>query len=145
SIIFLRTGIRGQLSAIAALLAGYWLLMMLVPVPGHGAGTLEKEGNLAQYMDDFVLNGPIIGTHVWKSAKTWDPEGIISTLPAIASCLFGIMTGHLLRSKLTPEVKTAWMFVAGNLLMFAGLVMDIWLPINKNLWTSSYSVFMAGV
>ena len=55
------------------------------------------------------------------------------------------MTGHLLRSKQTPETKTAWLFVGGNLLLFAGVVMDVWLPINKKLWTSSYSVFMAGM
>src|SRR6266481_1321882 len=145
SMVFLFTGLRGQLLAIAALLAGYWLLMMVVPVPGYGLGTLDKDGNVSQYLDNLFLNGPTIGTHVWKSAKTWDPEGLLSTLPAIASCLLGIMTGHLLRSKPAPEVKTAWLFVAGNLLLFAGLLMDAWLPINKNLWTSSYSVFMAGL
>jgi predicted acyltransferase len=63
----------------------------------------------------------------------------------VATCLFGIMTGHVLRSKQTPETKTAWLFVGGNLLLFAGVVMDGWLPINKKLWTSSYSVFMAGM
>jgi len=145
SIILLRTGIRGQVIAIASLLAGYWLLMMCVPVPGYGAGILEKEGNFAQYIDNLVLNGPRIGTHVWKSARTWDPEGIISTIPAIATCLFGVMTGHLLRSSQTPAAKTAWLLVAGNLLLLAGLVMDVWLPINKSLWTSSYAVFMAGM
>jgi predicted acyltransferase len=66
-------------------------------------------------------------------------------VPAIATCLFGVMTGHLLRSKLTPEKRTAWLCVGGNLLLLAGVVMDIWLPINKKLWTSSYAVFMAGM
>jgi predicted acyltransferase len=83
--------------------------------------------------------------HVWKGGKTWDPEGIFSTVPAIATCLFGILTGHMLRSKQTPETRTAWLFVVGNLLLFAGAVMDFWLPINKKIWTSSYSVFMAGM
>jgi len=145
TIIFLRTGVRGQLACIAALLSGYWLLMMLAPVPGYGTGVLDKEGNFAQYVDNLALNGPVIGTHVWKSSRTWDPEGIVSTLPAIASCLFGIMTGHLLRSNLTSEAKTGWIFVGGNLLLVTGLILDIWLPINKSLWTSSYAVFMAGM
>ena len=163
SIILLRTGIRGQLIALVSLLAGYWVLMMCVPVSGH-TGSLEMEGNLAQYIDNLVLNGPVIGTHVWKGGKTWDPEGIFSTIPAIATCLFGVMTGHLLRGglsgdtlkgghqtgnlkggHLTPEAKTAWLFVGGNLLLLAGVVMDVWLPINKKLWTSSYAVFMAGM
>jgi predicted acyltransferase len=145
SAIFLRSGIRGQVIAIASLLLGYWLLMAWVPVPGHGAASFEKEGNFSQYLDNLVLNGPVIGTHVWKTAKTWDPEGLFSTIPAIASCLFGIMAGHLLRSNQSSETKTAWLFVGGNVLLLTGAVMDHWLPINKSLWTSSYSVFMAGM
>ena len=112
---------------------------------GCGAGGLEQHGNFSEYIDNLVLNGKVIGTHVWRGGKTWDPEGIFSTVPAIATCLFGVMTGHLLRSKLTPEQRTAWLCVGGNLLLFAGVIMDIWLPINKKLWTSSYSVFMAGM
>ena len=144
-LIFLRTRIRGQALWIAGLLAGYWLLMIAGPLFGFGTGGLEPHGNFSEYLDNAVLNGPVIGTHVWKGGKTWDPEGIFSTLPAVATCLFGIMTGHLLRSKQTPETKTAWLFVGGNLLLFLGAVMDCWLPINKKLWTSSYSVFMAGM
>jgi len=60
------------------LLSGYWLLMMLAPVPGYGTGVLDKEGNFAQYVDNLALNGPVIGTHVWKSSRTWDPEGIVA-------------------------------------------------------------------
>jgi len=76
----------------------------------------EKGDNFATYVDNLLLNGPIIGTHVWKTAKTWDPEGIVSTIPAIATCLFGILTGHLLRSRHRAEEKTAWLMVAGALL-----------------------------
>ncbi len=143
--IYLVTSIRGQAIATAALLAFYWVLMMLVPVPGWGPGVLDQEGNFSQFIDDLILNGPTIGTHVWKTARVWDPEGIVSTIPAIATCLFGILTGQLLRSRLNPESKTVWMFVAGSLLLFAGSIMNWWLPINKNLWTSSYAVFMAGM
>ena len=132
--------VRGILIAVVMLLAGYWLLMTLVPVPGCGAGSLEKDCNLAKYVDNLVLAG-----HMWSGTKTWDPEGLVSTIPAIASMLFGVLTGHLLRLNRTPAEKTVWLFVTGNLLLFAGQVMNVWLPINKNLWTSSYSVFMAGL
>jgi len=120
------------------------------PVNVHGqtryiSGVFEKGDNFSAYVDDLILNGPVIGTHVWKTAKTWDPEGLVSTIPAIATCLFGILTGHLLRSRRRAEEKTAWLMVAGALLMWLGQIMNLWLPINKNLWTSSYSVFMAGL
>ena len=138
--IYLVSGIRGQILWTGGLLLVYWLLMKLYPVPGYGAGILEKEGNFARYIDSLLLSG-----HMWAQSKTWDPEGIVSTLPAIATTLFGVLTGHVLRARKSAEEKTAWMFVMGNALMFAGAVMSLWLPINKNLWTSSYSVFMAGL
>ncbi len=139
STIFLCTKLRGQIAWLVGLLVGYWLLMKLAPVPGYGAGILTKEGNFSAYVDGIVL-----GKHTW-GGKPWDPEGVVSTIPAIATCLFGILTGQLLQMKRSVEQKTVWLFVAGNLLMFAGAIMNIWLPINKNLWTSSYSVFMAGL
>jgi len=138
--IYLTTTIRGQIQWTGGLLVLYWLLMRLYPVPGYGPGVLEKDGNFAQYIDSLLLSG-----HMWASSKTWDPEGIVSTLPAIATTLFGILTGHILRARKTPAEKTAWMFVMGNALLFYGALMSLWLPINKNLWTSSYSVFMAGL
>jgi len=138
--IFLFTRVRGQIAWTAGLLIVYCALMKLAPVPGFGAGVFEKEGNFAQYIDQLVLSG-----HMWASSKTWDPEGLVSTLPAIATLLFGILTGHLLRSRLNPESKTAWLLVMGNLLIGAGLIWAWWLPINKSLWTSSYSLLMAGM
>ena len=144
-LIFLGAGIRGQLIWMGGLLIGYWVLMIVGPLLGCGTGGLEVHGNFAEYIDNLVLNGKVIGIHVWSGGKTWDPEGVFSTVPAIATCLFGVMTGHVLRSKQPPETRTAWLFVGGNLLLFAGVVMDVWLPINKKLWTSSYSVFMAGM
>jgi predicted acyltransferase len=139
-VIFLFTRIRGQIAWAAGLLIVYCALMKLAPVPGFGAGILEKEGNFEQYIDQLVLSG-----HMYAASKTWDPEGIVSTLPAIATILFGILTGHLLRLRLSPESKTAWLMVMGNCLMGAGLIWAWWLPINKPLWTSSYSLFMAGM
>lgn len=137
--IFLCCKLRGQLIWLLSLLTGYWLLMKLAPVPGHSAGELTKEGNFSAYIDGIVL-----GKHTWHGLP-WDPEGIVSTVPAIASCLFGILTGQLLLIKRSVEQKAGWLFVTGNFLMLAGAIMNIWLPINKNLWTSSYSVFMAGL
>lgn len=142
SAIYLRTSIKGQIIWTSALLVVYWLLVMLVPVPGYGAGVLEAKGSLAWFVDSTVLAG-----HTWRGAPVpgFDPEGIVSTIPAIATTLFGILAGHMLRMKKEPAEKTVWMFVVANGLLFAGLVMDNWLPINKNLWTSTYSVFMAGM
>lgn len=140
SAIFLTNQLRGILLWIAGLLTVYWLLMTLVPVPGCGAGVLTKECNFAGWIDSLTLQG-----HMWSQTKTWDPEGLISTLPSIATTLFGITCGLLLRTALSMAEKTAWMFTAGCSLMFSGAVMNIWMPINKSLWTSSFSVFMAGV
>jgi predicted acyltransferase len=110
-------------------------------VPGYGAGVVEPTGNLAWFIDSNLLAG-----HTWRGAPVpgFDPEGIFSTIPAIGTALMGVLTGHLLRSRLTGEEKTAWMFVAGNFLLLAGAILDMWFPINKALWTSSYVIFMAG-
>jgi predicted acyltransferase len=141
SSIVLYSGVRAQVWWIVGLLASYWLLIKLIPVPGFGAGFLEPTGNLAWYIDSNLLAG-----HTWSGAPVpgFDPEGILSTLPAIATTLFGVLTGHWLRTEHSKEEKTAWMFVVGVLMLFLGTILDMWLPINKNLWTSSYSIFMAG-
>lgn len=141
-LLFLKTNLRQQLWITGALLAVYWLAVKLIPVPGYGAGVLEPTGNLCWYIDSTLLAG-----HTWSGAPVpgFDPEGIFSTIPAIATTFFGALTGHLLRSEKSQEEKTARLFVYGSLLLFAGSIMDYFLPINKNLWTSSYSVFMAGL
>ena len=139
-LIFLYADVRGQIAAIICLLTGYWLLMAFAPVPGWGHGLLDEHGNFAEFVDSRVL-----GHHMWKETKTYDPEGVISTIPAIATVLFGILAGHLLRSRQSPAEKTSWLFVGGNVLLLAGLIMNCWLPINKKLWTSTYAVFMAGM
>jgi len=140
SVIYMTTGLRGQLIWIVSLLAGYWIVMKLVPVPGYGAGDLAVDHNLANYIDRIVL-----GRHNYAGTKTWDPEGIVSTIPAIATTLFGIMAGHILRMRRELSERTTWLFVIGNILIALGLIADILLPINKKLWTSSFSVFMAGL
>lgn len=138
-IIYLTTRLRGQIIATVALLTGYWVFMTSVPVPGYGAGVLTPEGSLEAYVDSALLSG-----HTYRGA-VWDPEGTVSTLPAIATVLFGILTGHWLRAAKTPQMRTAGLLAGGAVGVALGQCMDIWLPINKNIWTSSYSVFTAGM
>ncbi|HEV2736120.1 MAG TPA: heparan-alpha-glucosaminide N-acetyltransferase domain-containing protein, partial [Longimicrobiaceae bacterium] len=141
SAVVLFTGPRAQAAAAALLLLGYWAAMKLVPVPGHGVGSLEPDSNLAAYVDRAVL-----GTaHLWKSSRTWDPEGLLSTLPAVATVLLGTFAGRWLRSDRSPGRKTAGMLAGGAAGVLLGLAWDQAFPINKNLWTSSYVVFTAGM
>ena len=140
SVITLKFNVKGQAIWAGILLAVYWVLMELVPVPGIGAGVLEKGKDLGSYIDRLVLGG-----HLWGMSKTWDPEGLLSTIPAISTTLFGVLTGQWLISKRSPLGKTVGMFFMGTLALFVGLVMNIWFPINKALWTSSYSVFTVGM
>ena len=123
------------------LLAVYWLLVKRVPVPGYGPGVLEPTGNLLWYIDSTVF-----GPHTWiyAPAQGFDPEGILSTLPSIATTLMGILAGYWLRSERSGGTKTLWMLMVGGGMLLAGLVMNQWLPINKNMWTSSFAVFMGG-
>jgi len=125
-----------------SLLALYWILVKTVYVPGFGVGVWTPRGNLAWFIDSHLLRG-----HTWSGAPApgFDPEGILSTIPAVATTLFGVFTGLFLRTDRSKEEKVAWMFVIGNVFLLLGLIMDNWLPINKNMWTSSYSVFMAGL
>ena len=131
---------RAQIVWCVALLGVYWALMAFVPVPGFGAGRLDVEGNLAHYVDWNVL-----GAHNYRGTKTWDPEGIVSTLPAIATALMGALCGRLLLWEKPLATRLTRMFGLGVLLIIAGEICDIWLPINKKLWTSSFALFMAGL
>ncbi len=138
--IYLCGSLRTQLIWLIGLLTAYWLLMTLVPVPGFGPGRLDVEGNLAHYIDRIVL-----GAHNYHSTKTWDPEGLMSTLPAIATALLGVMAGHLIRAQRQLTERVTWMFFTGNALIALGMICNMWLPINKKLWTSSFSLFMGGL
>lgn len=120
------------------LLAGYWAVMKLVPVPGYGAGILEYEGNLCSYIDTKLLAG-----HLYK--PTFDPEGILSTFPAIATALLGTLTGDWLRSKRTHLIKLTGLCSMGAVLTVLGLLLHPLFPINKQLWTSTYVIFTAGI
>ena len=140
SIIFLTTRVRAQVIIIVALLLGYWLLVKFVPAPGFTAGDLTKEGSLPSFIDRIVF-----GKHVWAQAKVYDPEGLLSTIPALGTTLIGVLTGHWLRAKKSGYEKVAGMFVAGSICVAAGWAWNAFFPINKALWTSSYVLFTGGL
>lgn len=140
SIIFLNTRVRTQIAIALGLLIFYCLIMKLVPAPGFAAGDLSKEGSLASYVDRVVF-----GKHVWAPAKVYDPEGLLSTVPAIATTLIGVLTGTWLRTEKTRYEKAAGMFVVGAVCVAVGWAWNSFFVINKALWTSSYVLFTGGL
>lgn len=142
TLIYLKTERKTWLWIFGGLLVFYWLAMTLIPVPGVGYANLEAETNLGAWIDRTILTEP----HLWKSAKTWDPEGLFSTIPAFATGIFGILTGTWLKRKDIDEAtRVSWMFAFGVLAIIAGLVWDLFFPINKQLWTSSFVLYAGGL
>ncbi|MBG8555304.1 acyltransferase family protein [Hymenobacter guriensis] len=140
--LFLYTSRRQQLWLVAVLLIGYNILMQLVPVPGHGPANLEPETNLGAWFDRLVFTE----SHLWQYSRTWDPEGLLGTLPAVGTGLLGVLAGQWLRRKdVEPAAKVAWLFVDAVLLTALGLLWNLWFPINKALWTSSFVLFVGGL
>lgn len=139
AVIFLYTKPRTQMLTLGGLLIGYWGLMMFIPVPGYGAGAIDTaEGNLAAYIDQMLFAG-----HMWQD--NWDPEGLLSTLPAIGTTLIGIWTGRMLMSDQESESsRTLQFFIWGFILIILGYAWSWLFPINKNIWTSSYTLFTGG-
>ena len=140
ALIFLWTSPRAQALIASALLLGYWLAMTLIPVPGYGAGDLSPAGNLAAYLDRAIL-----GPHIWQAAKVYDPEGILSTVPAVATALLGVLTGTWLRSGRGSGVIAGRLAGAGIVGVVVGELWGWWFPINKSLWTSSYVMLTTGL
>lgn len=142
SVIVLKFNKKMQFGLTISFLLSYMLFMKYIPVPGFGSGILEPKGNLCWYIDNLLLSG-----HTWKyaPAKGFDPEGVLSTLPAIATAMLGVFTGDWLRSSREPLEKVSGLFVFGNIMLVLGIILNIWIPINKNLWTSSYVIFTAGM
>ena len=124
----------------AALLVGYWFLMTRVALPDGTPPNLEPETNLGAWLDRALLGG-----HLWKQSRTWDPEGLLSTLPAIATTLLGLLAGEWLRSDREANRKTAGLLLGGLAFVVLGLVWGASFPINKSLWTSSYVLFTGGM
>jgi len=137
SLLFLNLNLRGMLVAFVSLLASYWALMTIVPVRGIGAGSFAPDANLANWIDAHYLPG-----RLWD--KTRDPEGMLSTLPAIGTCLIGVFAGLLLKhERLSPQSQSLWLIGAGIASVAAGHLWGLQFPVIKAIWTSSF-VLVAG-
>ena len=150
SLIFIHTNWKQQSIIGAALLLIYWLLMTTVPVPGCEVTTIDdKACNLAAWLDRSILTE----NHIWRSAKVFDPEGILSTIPAVVTCLTGVLTGtwisrRSVQSDSDSGFKTetvAGLFFAGSVCLAVGWSWSLLFPLNKSLWTSSYVVYTTGL
>ncbi len=168
-LLFLNTNWKQQAWVAGGTLLAYWVLMALVPVPidaviqealetgqtlrssgkvpveglkqlgdGFIAANLEPGTNLAAWLDRLLIPG-----RMWE--RTWDPEGVLSTFPAIVTGILGMLAGRLILSKLPQEHKIIWLFAAGFGGFLAGTVWDWFFPINKPIWTSSYVLYTAGL
>lgn len=142
----LRTTLKQQIIIIATLLLGYWFAMTLIPVPGeHEIGALllhTHDRNLAAYLDRLILTT----NHTWTGSVTFDPEGPFSTIPAIGTAMLGVIAGRWIAQTGRPLLeRLSGLFAVGSLAMVVGLMWNWSFPINKNLWTSSYVVFTAGM
>jgi predicted acyltransferase len=145
ALLTLRASVKQVVGMLVVILFGYWFAMTLLPVPGGcdlGALCLgDPSRTLAAWVDRALLDG-----HLWKSSKTWDPEGPLSTIPAIGTAMMGVLCGRWLALKERPlGERLNAMFAVGALLMMVGLMWHWSFPINKGLWTSSYVVFTAGL
>lgn len=136
ALIYQAFSFRTQLVIAVLVLAGYWLVLAYVPVPGTGWTGFEKGANMAAWIDEMVL-----GNHVWASSKPWDPEGILSTFPAIISCLIGTRAGTMLRNRTDRRN----MIYTGVGLAVCGLIWSQFFPVNKALWTSSFVLLTGGL
>jgi len=163
AIYFLTPSASALVKWIVGLLAVYAAWMLLVPIPGFGMPDLNLGFPTADTpMDQLFSNWAyfvdyhVFGTHTWSARQllgadgqliwSFDPEGLLSTIPAVGTVLFGMLTGlWMRRADLTDEGKLNGLFVGASWLMGLGLVASIWMPINKNLWTSSYTIFTAGM
>ena len=146
ALLTLRTTLKQQVIIVTVLLFGYWFVMTVLPVPGEGTiGALllhDKSRNLAAYVDRMIL-----GTnHIWSGSVTYDPEGILSTIPAIGTAILGVIAGRWIAMTTRPLIeRIAGLFAGGALVMMLGAMWNWVFPINKNLWTSSYVLFTAGM
>ena len=140
SILYLKTDWKTQALLGVVVLLTYWALMTLIPVPGVGEPNFEKGTNLAAWLDNYLLPG-----HLWVTSKTWDPEGILSTLPAIGTGILGMFIGQTLNLQI-PKIEIAKkLAIYGIILLIAGLIWNTFFPINKALWSSSYVLYTAGI
>ncbi len=145
ALIAFRTNLKQQIVAAGALLVGYQVVMTIVPVPDRfglpsGIFLHTKDGHIAAWVDRALLDG-----HLWSGSRTWDPEGLLSTIPAIGTVVLGVIAGRWINSKEPLPERIAALFAVGSITMVAGLMWNWSFPINKALWTSSYVLFTAGM
>jgi len=139
ALLFVFTSRKTQFYTAIGLLVGYLILMCFVPVPGIGIPDLSvPEKNWAHYIDHLLLPGVL-----WQ--KTWDPEGILSTLPAIATGILGMFAGYIIQSKETLAEKLVKLFVMAAALLFLGDLTQYIFPLNKNLWSTSFTLLLGGI
>ncbi len=135
--LFLYTNWRQQLWIAILILVGYWLAMTLIPTPGYGKVMMEPGANLAAWVDSRYLPGKM-----WQG--TWDPEGILSTFPSIATCITGMLAGRLIQLSFPANEKAIWLMISGIGLSVAGYFWGLVFPVNENLWTSSFVLVTSG-
>ena len=141
SVLFLKFSTRQQFWIGVGILLAYWAMMTLVPVPGGIAPNLEPDTNLGAWLDRTIL-----GTnHLWSQSVNWDPEGLLSTLPAIGTGICGVLTGEWLRSSKNDYEKISGLMVAGAILLALSLCWNLYFPLNKKIWTSSYVLYVGGI
>lgn len=140
ALLVLHTGIRGQMFSLLGILLGYWALLRFVPSPGGIAGDLTIEGNFPGWLDRNLLPGKILPQYYGYG----DNEGILSTIPAVATVLSGVLASHLIRSNTSNWIKVLYMLVAGLVCLYLGYLWDNVFPIIKNLWTSSFVLVSSG-
>lgn len=167
SVLFLHFNWRQLVGISVALLFGYWLIMTVIPVPGCEVTTInDKACNLAAFLDRLILTE----NHIWRGGKVYDPEGLLSTIPAIVTCLSGVLAGLWIKSgppasaggqlhsgdvasnsanwpddNVSGSDKAAALFFFGLVLLALGLIWHSYFPMNKALWTSSYVVSTSGI
>jgi predicted acyltransferase len=145
----LYASLRVQIALLVAILLGYWALLTLVPVPDSGATGLaaiaDRGHTLAAWIDRGALDWGAWGNHLYSQAKTWDPEGVLSTLAATGTALLGILCGRWITADAPLARRVSLLLLAGLVAIALGLLWGEVFPINKKLWTSSFVLFTGGV
>jgi predicted acyltransferase len=136
--IFLKTNWKTQAIIAAVILIGYWLAMNFIPTPGYGRVMLDRDINLAQWIDSKFMPGRLY-------QGVWDPEGILSTFPSIVTGITGLLAGTLLLKVKSQEYKVIWLFLFGFISTIVGVMWNWVFPLNENIWTSSFVLFTSGL
>jgi predicted acyltransferase len=142
TLLYLKTPRKTWIWLFVGALVGYYIIMCFIPVPGVGYANLEPETNMGAWLDRLVFTT----RHLWAESHTWDPEGLLGVIPSLGTCLFGIIAGTWLkRADRDNATKVTWLFVYGFLAVVVALVWDLFFPINKALWTSSFVLYAGGL